>query len=193
LNYLTPGFDVEKIEIKGKPTELTGQYCWGIKKWRPTEVTKSGSLAALPRDIIDCSKTCTVHPGDLMRVMEQIGQEFSAPSVEKKKVIKRSGSRCFTFHVDRLAKYESFARKLVYRMGGMKVLKCSGREQVTLEDVALFLLLWNYFERHKNPDCGMPWARFLRFTSCWLENVPNSGSMAWAGWNSCPNWSEFLR
>ena len=158
LNDLAAGFDVEMVEVKGLPPELT----WGNEQFE-LKTYKAGVLAKLPRGLIDrfddLKNTTVLTTDDLQQL----------PVVEKTKtnssscVIGAVGSISGKFfgdeHLKGLkpgGKYHSLASALL----SGEEMTTSSRAKVTVLDLAIFLMLGEHFTNNMNADGSLPTARW---------------------------------
>jgi hypothetical protein len=164
-------WDVENVEVKGQCPEFT----WGMKKFE-LKTYKSGQLAKLPREALtradELLGTTRIKVEELrrFRVPEAVKVESDASVVSEKKrpeksavseKKKRTGSIAGRhFGEDELAKlnggYLSLAKDLI----GEKRLVATGRKVVTVEDLAVFLMLLRFFTNNMNADGSLPTARW---------------------------------
>jgi hypothetical protein len=141
------GADIEGVEIKG--TCPVFEY-----EERKLVRVKAGTNAKLPRG--DVRGTTRIDITDLARF---VPVEEKVPVVRRCPRTSSSASWCpkaitpdDLAHLPRLRK--------VAALLGLPDGKCSGRVAVTVEDVALFLLLLRFFTNNMNENGTLPWARF---------------------------------
>ncbi len=141
------GADIEGVEIKGTCPVFEYQDGKLVN-------VKAGTNAKLPRG--DVRATTHIDITDLAKFV---------PVEEKVPVVRRSshGSSSASWcpkaitpeDLSRMSRLRKVARLL-----GLPSEKCSGRVAVTVEDVAVFLLLLRFFTRNMNENGTLPWARF---------------------------------
>ncbi len=141
------GADIEDVEIKG--TCPVFEYEDG-KLVR----VKAGTNAKLPRG--DVRATTHIDITDLAKF---VPVEEEVPVVRRSSHGSSSASWCpKAITPDNLADMPRLREVAV--MFGLPDQKCSGRVAVTVEDVAVFLLLLRFFTRNMNENGTLPWARF---------------------------------
>ena len=143
------GADIEDVEIKG--TCPVFEY----KNGKPVGVT-AGTNAKLPRGDI----RATTHI-DITDLAKFVPVEEKVPVVRKCSVGSSSASWCpKAITPEDLATLPRL--RMVAMLLGLPKEKCSGRVAVTIEDVAVFLLLLRFFTNNMNENRTLPWARFER-------------------------------
>jgi len=165
-------WDVEDVEIKGHAPEFT----WGMQRLE-LQTYKSGQLAKLPREAMaradELRGTTRVDVDELRRlkvpaICESVDsvapqRAFVLPRMvlvgESKNV--RSGSvSCCHFGADELSKLKGSYLSLAKELLGETKLVASGRKVVTVEDLAVFLMLLRFFTNNMNADGSLPTARW---------------------------------
>ncbi len=140
------GSDIEDVEVKG---------ACPVFEWQDGKLVnvKAGTNAKLPRG--DVRATTHIDITDLAKFQ---------PVEEKVPVVRRSphGSSSASWcpqaiTPDDLADMPRLREVAV--MLGLPSQKCAGRVAVTVEDVAVFLLLLRFFTRNMNENGTLPWAR----------------------------------
>lgn len=139
--------DVEGVEIKGTCPVFEFEERRIVK-------IKAGTNAKLPRGDI----RATTHL-DITELAKFVPVEEKVPVVRKSPYVSSSASwRPHAITPEDLAGLASL-RKLAARLGTPSE-KCSGRVAVTVEDVAVFLLLLRFFRGNMNENGTLPYARF---------------------------------
>jgi hypothetical protein len=141
------GADIEDVEIKGTCP---------VFEWKDRKLVKvvAGTNAKLPRG--DVRATTHIDITDLAKFQ---------PVEEKVPVVRiclegsSSASWCPRAITPADLADMPRLRKVAMLLGCPKE-KCSGRVSVTIEDVAIFLLLLRFFTRNMNENGTLPWARF---------------------------------
>lgn len=144
------GADIEGVEIKGNCPVFEFQNGKLVK-------VKAGTNAKLPRG--DVRATTHIDITDLTRFQPV---EEEVPVVRRGPKGSSSASWCPKAITPKDLAHLPRLRKAA-RLLGLPSEKCSGRVAVTVEDVAIFLLLLEYFTRHMNKNGTLPWARYERF------------------------------
>jgi hypothetical protein len=160
------GFDIEFVEIKGSlPVVL-----WGDHKHEVRSYT-AGCLAKLPRDgearFDELQNTAVVTIYDLLRlpVAEKKSTDVSVrkPATALKKQGEATGSISGR-HIteDALAGLQAGGcyRVVAEALLGHETLPTSGRQVDTVEDVAVALLLGEWFTKNMLPNGALPHARW---------------------------------
>jgi hypothetical protein len=166
-------WDVENVEVKGQCPELT----WGMHKFE-LKTYKSGQLAKLPREAMtraeELQGTTRIKVEELRRlkVPEAVKVESDdsvGPIVERaggsvvsgKKERKRAGSIAGRhFGDDELSRLKDGYLSLAGDLIGDRKLVATGRKVVTVEDLAVFLMLLRFFTNNMNVDGSLPRARW---------------------------------
>src|SRR5579883_1022516 len=144
------GVDIEDVEVKG------GCPVFEYEDGKLVKV-KAGTNAKLPRG--DVRATTHIDITDLAKFQPV---EEKVPVVRRSSHGSSSASWCpKAITPDDLADMPRLRK--VARLLGLPSEKCSGRVAVTVEDVAIFLLLLGYFTRNMNENGTLPWARYERF------------------------------
>jgi hypothetical protein len=150
LNEQAKGFDIELVEIKGLPPECQwGNDIYDLKAY------KAGTLAKIPRGIFDrfdeLRTTTVVSAWDLCQELPD-----EEPKAEKA-IVAKAGSFSGK-HIDcsKLDVYRQIARDLLQG----EIIATNSRHIVTEEDVAIFILLAEWFSKNMNADGSLPYARF---------------------------------
>jgi hypothetical protein len=141
------GADIEDVEIKGNCP---------VFEWKDKRLVnvKSGTNAKLPRGDI----RATTHI-DITDLAKFVPVDEKVPVVRRCSVGSSSASWCpKAITPADLADMPRLRR--VALILGLPKEKCAGRVAVTVEDVALFLLLLRFFTRNMNENGTLPWARF---------------------------------
>jgi hypothetical protein len=144
------GADIEGVEIKGTCP---------VFEWRDKRLVnvKAGTNAKLPRG--DIRATTHIDITDLAKFLPV---DEKVPGVRKAPPGSSSASWCpkaiTQEQLDDMPRLREVAELL-----GLPSEKCSGRVAVTVEDVAIFLLLLRFFTNNMNEDGTLPCARFEGF------------------------------
>jgi hypothetical protein len=139
--------DIEDVEIKG--TCPIFEYSDG----KLVKIT-AGTNAKLPRGDI----RATTHI-DITDLAKFVPVEEKVPVVRKGSKISSSASWCpKAITPEDLADMPRLRSVAMFL--GVPSEKCSGRVAVTIEDVAIFLLLVRFFTKNMNDNGTLPWARF---------------------------------
>ena len=141
------GADIEDVEIKGTCP---------VFKYNDGKLVKitAGTNAKLPRG--DVRATTHIDITDLAKF---VPVEEKVPVVRKGSKLSSSASWCpKAITPEDLADLPRLRR--IAKFLGLPSEKCSGRVAVTIEDVAIFLLLVRFFTRNMNDNGTLPWARF---------------------------------
>jgi len=139
--------DIEDVEIKG--TCPVFEY----KNGKLVKVT-AGTNAKLPRGDI----RATTHL-DITDLSKFVPVDELVPVVRKCSVGSSSASWCPKAITPNDLADMPRLRDLAITLGLPKE-QCSGRVAVTIEDMAVFLLLLRFFTRNMNDNETLPWARF---------------------------------
>ena len=178
LNHVAEGFDVEKIEVKGtKP-----HFVWDDGKYNLKRYT-SGVLARLPMGLFNRFselKNTTVITVDEIR-------RLHVPEAKKqpKKAVKvaRGSGGTITQDEDLAGLSEGgvfrLAAEAVLELGDIQTTS-NQRQKITVDDIAIFVMLLSVFSRNMNKDGTMPRARWQ---GEWTR-LSSEGSIV-RGW--CPN------
>lgn len=157
----TTNFDVEDVEIKG----TCPVFVWGDRRGQPQNYT-SGTLAKFPRDshrfeelknttrlsYLDLLKLPTIetnHPANTAVFMLNCNPRVSAGSISGKVIGEND-----------IAQLEGHYLKVAEILMETHVLKTTGRTVATTEDLAIFLMLLQFFTTHMNRDGSLPYSRF---------------------------------
>lgn len=141
------GVDIEDVEVKGACPVFEYQNGKLVN-------VKAGTNAKLPRG--DVRATTHIDIADLAKFQPV---EENVPAVRKSSHGSSSASWCpkaiTPEDLSRMPRLRKIAKLL-----GLPSEKCRGRVAVTVEDVAVFLLLLRFFTRNMNENGTLPWARF---------------------------------
>jgi len=160
LNSVAVDYDVELVEVKGLPPELS----WGTDQYELTTY-KSGVLAKVPRGLVyrfdEFRKTTVVSVTDLRKLPVVQKTENTA---DKKPTIAWCGGSFSGHHFgeEHLAglkeggKYSVVAEALL----SGEELTTKSRAKVTVLDMAIVLMLGEFFTNNMNSDGSMPTARW---------------------------------
>lgn len=172
-------WDVENVEVKGHAPE----FGWGREKFE-LRTYKSGQLAKLPREALTRAEelrgTTRIAVDELRRlkvpsvkesvdsVVLKLGKTQSPRSVVTGGTGKKvSGSITGRhFGEDELTRLKGSYLSLARELLGDTKLVATGRKIVTLEDLAVFLLLLKFFTLNMNLDGSLPTARWREM---WTE------------------------
>ena len=161
---------VENVEVKGQSPEFT----WGDDKYE-LRTYKSGQLAKLPREALsraDELRGTTRISVDQLRglrlpesddsVVFNGGQSRGPRSdVGDQPEKARTGSLTgHHFEADELTRLKGSYLALSRELLGEAKLVATGRKVVTEDDMAVFLMLLNFFTKNMNPDGSLPTARW---------------------------------
>ena len=165
------GFDVEAVEIKGIPAEAFWNYgrCFAVTQ---------GTLMRLPRHLFENAEALMNTTVLSWNQMCDVIAYRPAPKVKPVhqcpvKNVRRSGSRVgFYFMVEKDlhliqpgGHLHSWGESIVRSFGkGKKTIAISSRTVVSVEDIAVCLLILKFCAKHANRDGSMPWARIR---ACW--------------------------
>ena len=151
-------FDVETVELKGRCPSVV----WGSDYKRQVAKFTMGGLAKMPRDATrlaewkattrltahDLRNLPELHPiADTPEVEVHVGKQEAAGSVPGKLIMDK----------ELFAKYLPLAQRFV---PASELVSQKSRVFVTVEDVAIFLVLLEYFSDNPNQDGSMPQKRF---------------------------------
>jgi hypothetical protein len=141
------GADIEDVEIKGTCPVFEYENGKLVK-------VKAGTNAKLPRG--DIRATAHIDITDLAKF---VPVEEKVPAVRRCPGASSSASWC-----PKAITPDDFAdmprlRELALQLG-LPSQKCGGRVAVTVEDMAVFLLLLRFFTNNMNENGTLPWARF---------------------------------
>ena len=156
LNDVAKGFDVEHVEVKGLPPELTWADDGSLQGY------KSGILATLPRGIIDrfdeLQATTVI---DILDLMKLPSHHLKLVDPTEKKKSQPVGSICGKFFgKHELAHLNTSYLRLANQLLKDRQIACTHGRVVTAEDVAIFLMIGAFFTNHMNGDGSMPYARW---------------------------------
>jgi len=155
-------FDVENVEIKGTLPVLF----WGEKDREVTNY-KSGTLAKLPRlgspekeEALRNTTVITVN--DLMRL-----PIFEKPRGQRGNGVGSASGSISGKHIseEELGHLSGQYRAVAEALLGTHTLKTTGRTVVTVEDVAIFLMLLKFFTKNMNADGSLPTKRWMNLWS----------------------------
>lgn len=158
LNELAADFDVELVEVKGLPPELT----WGSDQYELLTY-KSGCLAKVPRGLIDrfdeLKHTTVVTASELRRlpVIEREAASVVLPLSSSPKSI--SGCHFQREQLDGLKEGGQYYSVAAALMSGEEW-KTSSRACVTVMDMAIMLMIGEFLTGNMNSDGSMPTARW---------------------------------
>ena len=171
------GFDIELVEVKGTLPVIN----WGNEKFEVLNYA-SGTLAKLPRGCVnrfdDLKKTTVLTPRDLHRLPLMSAYQRSAdktadmPSPGAMDITKEGSCSGKHFRVETLAGLKTNGRYFVVAdelLAGHK-LKTSGRTVVTVEDLAIFLMVGEFFTLNMPTNGAMPTKRWLNMWSALFES-----------------------
>jgi hypothetical protein len=162
------GFDLEMVEIKGTLPVLS----WGDRRGELTNY-KSGVLGKLPRGAKDrpgeLMATTQIKATDLLKL--PIGyltptrgsQTTDTTTISISPVVINKGSVSGkVIGDDQLAKLDQY-RDLALQLMSTRKIQVQGKNRtvVTGEDVAIFLLLGEFFTNNMNQDGSLPWKRWV--------------------------------
>lgn len=169
LNQIAADFDVELVEVKGLPPELS----WGTDQYE-LKTYKSGVLAKVPRGLVDrfyeVRNTTVLSVTDLRRL--PVVQKTETRADEKPTIAVTRGS--FSGHhftEDHLAglkeggKYWLIAQALL----SGEELTTRSRAKVTVLDMAIVLMLGEFFTKNMNSDGSLPTTRWGAMWNCLCE------------------------
>jgi hypothetical protein len=153
-----PQYQVEDVEIKGTPHNLT----WAYGEKRKIETIKSGALAKVPRDIVsrfDEFKNTTVVSFDDVDNLEQEAEKIAIPEPPKLLVFKPKGSTsAHPIAKDEIeaitGSYLDFAKSWIPEPIGT-----SSRAMVEAADLAIALPIVKCCSQKRNADGTMPTRR----------------------------------
>src|ERR1700722_8125763 len=141
------GADIEDVEVKGSCPVFEYQDGKLI-------TVKAGTNAKLPRGDI----RATTHI-DITDFAKFVPVDEKVPLVRKCSKGSSSASWCpKAVTPEDLARMPCLRKVAIFL--GLPQEKCSGRVAVTVEDMAIFLLLLRFFTKHMNQNGTLPWARF---------------------------------
>lgn len=165
-------WDVEDVEVKGHAPEFT----WGDSKFE-LKTYKSGQLAKLPREAlaradelrgttridVDALRRLKLSSDDgdagepVLRKHRPRGSQIAFETTRTKQTGSVSGRHFGPEELDRLrTEYLEIATDLL----GDTRLVATGRKVVTVEDLAIFLMLLRFFTDNMNPDGSLPTERW---------------------------------
>ncbi len=138
--------NIEMVEIKGTLHEI--EY-----KNKKISNIKFGTLAKIPRNIKEFikykNKNIKIHEIEKnFSIKEKSKKKTSSGSISKKHINKEELSK--------LKEYEKISKKLF----GNEEIK-AGKFSVLHKDIAIFLMLLNFFNKNKNEDNSMPTKRAM--------------------------------
>jgi hypothetical protein len=163
-------WDVENVEVKGQSPEFT----WGDDKYE-LRAYKSGQLAKLPREALSRADELR---GTTRVSVDQL-RGLRLPESDDSIVFRRGRSRgprsdvgdqpeearigSLSGHhlgADELAGLKGSYLALSRQLLGETKLVATGRKVVTEDDMAVFLMLLDFFTKNMNPDGSLPTARW---------------------------------
>ena len=158
LNEQAEGFDVEFVEVKGLPPEIT----WGDQRFELRSY-KSGVLAKVPRGMFDrfeeLRRTTVVKASHLRKL-----KLFEKPVVAKnqRQAAAMGSITGRHFGEEQLSALKDGGRyhRIASELLSDRDVRTSGRQQVTVEDVAIFLMVGDFFTKNMNPNGTMPTRRW---------------------------------
>jgi hypothetical protein len=159
------GFDVENVEIKGTLPVLV----WGTQ-WRELANYRSGTPAKLPRlgtpeREIALRNTTKLTVYDLMR-LPVVEKE------EKEKKVKTEIAGSVTgkaISEEELGRLQGEYLRMAEALLDVHKLETAGRTVVTVDDMAIFLLLLKFFSENMNADGSLPVARWKNLWQALFE------------------------
>lgn len=161
LNQIAADFDVELVEVKGLPPELS----WGKDQYE-LETYKSGVLAKVPRGLVErfdeLRRTTVLSVTDLRNC--PVVQKKENPADKKQTAVcggSFSGKHIREEHLAELkegGKYHTIAQALL----SGEELTTRSRAKVTVLDMAIVLMLGEFFTTHMQADGSLPTARWER-------------------------------
>lgn len=167
LNHILSceGFDAEFVEIKGTLPDFT----WGDQKF-VLKSLKLGQLAKLPRDgesrFDELQATAVVKMWDLMKLPQDYDSVLSADADMQRPVAvdiasngSISGKAISQDTLSALAVGGAYHGAAAALLDAHPIGK-AGRHVVAIDDVAIFLMLGEFFSQNMNPDGTMPTKRF---------------------------------
>jgi len=158
LNELAAEFDVELVEVKGLPPELT----WGSDQYELLTY-KSGCLAKVPRGLIDRFdelKNTTVVTSSELRRLPVVGKETTSVVLSLSSSPKSiSGCHFRREQLDGLKEGGQYHSVAVALMSGEEW-KTTSRACVTVMDMAIMLMIGEFLTDNMNSDGSMPTARW---------------------------------
>jgi hypothetical protein len=170
------GFDIELVEVKGTLPVLN----WGREKFEVQDF-KSGTLAKLPRGCVDrfhdLKNTTVLMPRDLQRLPLMRDYEGSAdtaadmPSPVAMGITKEGSCSGRYFSQQTLAGLQTGGRFQVVAeelLAGHQ-LKTSGRTIVKVDDVAIFLMLGEFFTKNMLSNGAMPTKRWANMWTALVD------------------------
>jgi hypothetical protein len=163
-----PQYQVEGVEIKGTPHLI--QWAWG--KERKIEWMKSGTLAKLPRDIVnrfDEFQNTTVLSFDDIRQIEEKAEKLVIPVPKKLSIYKGVGSTSThpipKYEIDAInGPYLDLAQTWISEPVGT-----SSRAMVEAADLAIALPIVKFCSQKRNVDGTMPTKRIKRIWDALFE------------------------
>jgi hypothetical protein len=171
-------FDVELVEVKG----TCPVFVWGMEKGQLSNY-RSGQLAKLPREhhrFDELQKTARIKSIDLFRlpptdndcaprsVRPTVAPELTAARLLAGSVAGSVSGRLISdAELNQLTGHYANVASLLL---DHHHLRTSGRSIVTVEDVAIFLMLLRFFTQNMNADKTLPQARFKGLWTALLES-----------------------
>jgi hypothetical protein len=153
----TTDFDVETVELKGRCPVVV----WGEDYERQVKHFTMGGLAKMPRDakrLAEWKATTRMTAHDLRKLPELYPVEAT---VEVKQSVKKQASAASVqgslIDKERFQKYLPLAQRF---LSAPELISAKSRVFVTAQDVAIFLVLLEFFGANPNEDGSMPYKRF---------------------------------
>jgi hypothetical protein len=163
------GFALEMVEVKGTMPVLS----WGDRRGELTNY-KSGVLAKLPREAKNRSAelmaTTQIKATDLLRLPVVQPKAKSVSDIEdtatmsiSPQVINKGSMSGKVIGDNQLAKLGQYRDLALQLMTSHKIqVNGKNRTVVTSEDMAIFLLVGEFFTENMNADGSLPWKRWAR-------------------------------
>jgi hypothetical protein len=154
-------FDVELVEVKG----TCPVFVWGMEKGQLSNY-KSGQLAKLPREhhrFDELQKTARIKSIDLFRLSPTENDCAPRPARLHSAAPDSAAVGSITGRVisqDELSQLRGHYAKVASLLLDNHQLRTTGRTVVTIQDVAIFLMLLRFFTQNMNVDGTLPQARF---------------------------------
>ncbi|WP_150105987.1 hypothetical protein [Rubinisphaera brasiliensis] len=169
LNQIAADFDVELAEVKGLPPELT----WGTNQYE-LKSYKSGVLAKVPRGLVDRfdelrnTTVLTVSALRKLPVVQNPKKTAAANQLSSAVTGSFSGHHFSEEHLAGLkegGRYHTVAKVLL----SDDEMTTRSRAKVTVQDMAIVLMLGEFFTNNMNLDGSMPTARWKAMWNCLIE------------------------
>lgn len=174
LNYLAADFDVEFVEIKGTMPVIE----WGRRKYEVLSY-KSGMLAKVPRGLLsrfdELKNTTRISASDILFHLPA-PETYGGPVVKNDSLIRiepSCGSICGKhFDAETLAGLEKNGRfgLVAASLISAHPLKTSGRSVVTVEDMAIALMLGEWLTNNLPANGAMPTKRWAELWKALFES-----------------------